>query len=379
MISAEGHGFRIPPLRFGAGAHREILAAAREHGDRILLVTDAHCRRIPEVNEIATELLGAGGAVFDEIPGEPTSDDVARGVAAWRDSEAEVVVGIGGGAVLDTAKAIAAMARHRGTILDYVGRDRLTHDRLPLLLAPTTAGTGSEVTRYIAVGDAATGAKLLVTDWRFLPDLASVDPRLVLGAPPRVTASSGVDALTHGIEAYVSRRHQPTADLFALRGIELIARGLRGAFARGTDLEARALTALGATYTGVAFSNSSVALVHGMSRPLGAYFHIPHGLANAMLLPSITAWSLPGDPGRYDDVGRALGLRSGEEIPHYLEALSTDLGIPRLGEAVDPARLTAVAPRMADAAIASGSPANNPRGATPDEIVDLYRQCLQVV
>ncbi len=376
MIVGESHGFRIPPLRIGAGAHGEIVTAARERGDRILLVTDAHCRRIPEVSAIASELLGVGGAVFDEIPGEPTSDDVARGVAFWRASEADVVVGIGGGAVLDTAKAIAAMARHPGAILDYVGRDRLTHDRLPLLLAPTTAGTGSEVTRYIAVGDAATGAKLLLTDWRFLPDLAIIDPCLVLGAPPRVTASSGIDALTHGIEAYVSRRHQPTADLFALRGIELLARGLRAAFAMGTDLEARTLTALGATYTGVAFSNSSVALVHGMSRPLGAYFHIPHGLANAMLLPDITAWSLPGDPRRYDDVARALGLRSGEEIPRYLQTLSTDLGIPRLGEVVDHARLAGFAPRMADDALASGSPANNPRAVSRDEIVELYKRCL---
>ncbi|HEV8632671.1 MAG TPA: iron-containing alcohol dehydrogenase [Chloroflexota bacterium] len=398
-------------LRVGVGAHRLIPDEAARLGQRVLVVSDPRCVRIPEVAVVVGELRRRASAfdLFTDIPGEPTTDEVSKGLEALRRIAADVVVGIGGGSVLDTAKAVAAMATNPGTIADYMGRDKLVHRRQPLVLAPTTAGTGSEATRYTVITatlsrhqrppqedepEAATtgtgsgtaqpsepqhgepSTKMLITDWTLLPDAAVVDPLLVVGSPPPVTAAAGVDALTHAIEAYVSQRRQPTADLFALGALRQLYPYLRRAFQDGSDLEARAQTAIGALHAGIAFCNASVALVHGMSRPIGARFHVPHGLANSMLLPAVTAWSLPGAPDRYRDVAAALGLAAAETLPEALARLSRDLGIPRLGEVVEPAQLRRVAPQMARDALASGSPQNNPRVPSESEIVELYERCL---
>ena len=341
--------------------------------ERALVVSDPNCARIPEVAALVAAL---GGRLFADVPGEPTTENVAAGVAALRELNADSVVGIGGGAALDTAKSVAVMATNPGGIADYMGIDRIGQSRLPLVLAPTTAGTGSEVTRYVAITEPSSNVKMLIGDWKMLADAAFVDPLLCVSAPPSVTASAGVDALTHAIEAYVSRRATPTTDLFALGALRQLYPNLRRAFADGADLDAREQTAIGALHAGVAFGNASVALVHGMSRPIGAYFHVPHGLANSMLLPTVTAWSIAGAPKRYADVARELGLAGADELPEALAQLGRDLRIPPLAEVVDAAELRRLAPRMARDAIASGSPGNNPRVPTEEEIVQLYGMCL---
>lgn len=376
----EAYELRLPGVvRAGLGAHRAIPDdVARLGARRVLCVSDANCARIPEVAATFAALRARVDALelFVDVPGEPTTDDVAAGLAALRRVDGQVVVGIGGGSVLDTAKAIAALATNPGTIGDYVGRDRLTRPRRPLVLAATTAGTGSEATRYTVITDPRTNVKMLVTDWMLLPDVAVCDPLLTVGSPPSVTASAGVDALTHAIEAYVSRRHQPTADIFALGAIRQLYPHLRPAFRDGHDLAARGQTALGALHAGIAFCNASVALVHGMSRPIGAHFHVAHGLSNAMLLATIAEWSLPAAPERYAAVAEAMGLATARELPGALDQLARDLGIPRLGAVVEAAALRARAGQMARDALASGSPANNPRVPTEDEIVALYERCL---
>lgn len=377
----EPYEFRLPAvLRVGVGAHRLIPAEVSRLGARrLLVVSDGNCARIPEVGALVEELRGRVEALelFVDVPGEPTSVEVDNGLAALgRLGSDALVLGVGGGAVLDTAKAVAALATNGGRIADYMGRDKLARPRLPLVLAPTTAGTGSEATRYTVITEPTTDVKMLITDWKLLPDVAVVDPLLVVGSPPAVTASSGVDALTHAIEAYVSQRRQPTADLFALGAIRQLYPALLAAFRDGRDLEARTSTLLGALHAGIAFCNSSVALVHGMSRPIGAHFHVAHGLSNSMLLPTITAWSLPAAPDRYRDLAVAMGLGSEQELPGALEKLAADLNIPRLGQVVDRARLLAAAPQMARDALASGSPQNNPRVPSADEIIALYERCL---
>jgi alcohol dehydrogenase class IV len=377
----EPYEFRLPAvLRVGVGAHRLIPAEVSRLGARrLLVVSDGNCARIPEVGALVEELRRRVEALelFVDVPGEPTSVEVDNGLAALgRLGSDALVLGVGGGAVLDTAKAVAALATNGGRIADYMGRDKLARPRLPLVLAPTTAGTGSEATRYTVITEPTTDVKMLITDWKLLPDVAVVDPLLVVGSPPAVTASSGVDALTHAIEAYVSQRRQPTADLFALGAIRQLYPALLAAFRDGRDLEARTSTLLGALHAGIAFCNSSVALVHGMSRPIGAHFHVAHGLSNSMLLPTITAWSLPAAPDRYRDLAVAMGLGSEQELPGALEKLAADLNIPRLGQVVDRARLLAAAPQMARDALASGSPQNNPRVPSADEIVALYERWL---
>jgi alcohol dehydrogenase class IV len=386
---ADFHEFRVPPVIYtGEGALARVPAEVqRLGGRRVLLVTDRVVGRQPFTAELVERLqeMGAAVAVFDDIPGEPTVQEVERGTAALWAHAADLVIGLGGGSAMDTAKAVAMMAANPGSIADYTGTGTFVAGRPPLIEIATTAGTGSEVTRFIAITDPASNVKMLITDARLIPDVAVADPLLTLGCPPSVTASTGLDALTHAIEAYVSRRANPTSDVLALSAIRLIGPALRRAWLDGTDREARRAMMLGALHAGIAFSNASVALVHGMSRPIGAYFHIPHGLSNAMLLPAVMRFSLPGALSRYAEIGRALGaagpdageMAAANAAVAAVEQLCRDLRVPRLSEAgIDPVRLRAVAPQMARDAIASGSPANNPQPATEADIVSLYLACL---
>ncbi|MBI2941950.1 MAG: iron-containing alcohol dehydrogenase [Chloroflexi bacterium] len=377
------HVVRVPPvIHSGEQTYQQVAAEARRLGTRVLVVTDRVVAALRETQEIvaAMHALGVPADVFDDVPGEPTTREVDAGLARLRESAADVVVAIGGGSVIDTAKAIAAMARHDGRVADYVGAGKLRNGRLSLVAAATTAGTGSEVTRFAVITDPETSVKMLISDPALIPDVAVADPLLTLSCPPRVTAATGLDALIHAIEAYVSRRATPTSDLFALAAIGLIARGIEPAWRDGQDRPARAAMMRGALYAGLAFSNASVALVHGMSRPVGAYFHVAHGISNAMLLAAVMRYSLDAAEARYAEIGRQLTgdpAATARDALAFVEQLTRALGIPRLSAGgVDPKRLRELAPRMARDAIASGSPGNNPRVPTEEEIVELYLECL---
>ncbi|HEY8597668.1 MAG TPA: iron-containing alcohol dehydrogenase, partial [Thermomicrobiales bacterium] len=235
------------------------------------------------------------------------------------------------------------------------------------------------------ITDPDTAVKMLITDDRLIPDVAIADPTLTYGCPRPVTASTGLDALTHAIEAYVSRRATPSSDLFALGAARQIGRSLERAWDDGADADARRAVMLGALHAGIAFSNASVALVHGMSRPIGAYFHVPHGIANAMLLPVVLRFSLSAAPERYRDLAAAIGVpmadqdvtSAGARLADWVAGLAQRLEVPSLrGYGLDPDAVRRVAPQMAADALASGSPANNPRLPTADEIVALYEQAL---
>lgn len=380
--------FHVPPIiRSGPGAYRQVVGDILDmQVSRVLVISDRNIVGAAPVQEVLDDLARAGVAlkIFTDVPGEPTTAEVDAGLASLQEFDARLVLAIGGGSVLDTGKAVSAMATNAGHIADYLGRDKLTTPPLPLVAVATTAGTGSEVTRYTVITDHGTDVKMLITDWTLLPRVAVADPLLTLGMPAWVTASTGIDALTHAIEAYVSRRATPTSDLFALGAVSDIARNLLLAW-RDDVPEARAAMMRGAMHAGIAFSNASVALVHGMSRPIGAMFHVPHGLANAMLLPEVTRYSLPGAPERYRDVAVAMGvarptddpLAAGEAAVEAISTLARAIEIPTLRQAgVDEARLRALAPKMAADALASGSPANNPRVPTESEIIDLYLRCL---
>jgi alcohol dehydrogenase class IV len=215
-----------------------------------------------------------------------------------------------------------------------------------------------------------------------IPQKAIIDPLLTLSMPRSLTAATGIDALTHAIEAYVSVKSQPMSDIFCLSAIELISGNLRQAWSNGNNIEARGKTMLGALQAGIAFTNSSVALVHGMSRPIGAYFHVPHGVSNAALLGVVTEFSLIGNPARYAHIAKAMGenvehltiLESADLAARSIKRLVKDVKIPSLQAlGVDREELDKLAPKMAEDAIASGSPANNPRQATNEEIIELYK------
>lgn len=386
---APSYEIHIPPLLLiGEGSHRRTLEAVQGLGlRRVLVVTDPVLRTLEYTRAILDDLQAAGlvVAVFDAVQREPTTIEVDGALAELRALGADGVLAIGGGSPMDTAKAAAAMATNPGHLRDYMGAHKLRQRRLPLVAVPTTAGTGSEVTHSAVIIDPETTVKMLILDWKLVPDAAVVDPLFTLSLPPRVTADSGVDALTHAIEAYISRRRNPTSAIFALAAVRAIATYLPRAFADGQDREARAEMMLAAHHAGIAFCNASVALVHAMSRPIGAYFGVAHGLANAMLLPAVMEYTAPAAPRLFRDLAEAFGLdvaglsdlAAAERFVAAIREFCQRLGVPTLaGAGLSPERVRAVAPAMAEAAIASGSAANNPRVPSAEEIVALYERAL---
>jgi alcohol dehydrogenase class IV len=267
-----------------------------------------------------------------------------------------------------------------------MGWGKIPREGRPVIAVPTTAGTGSEVTPFTIITDTKRDVKMLIGSPFLTPEMAIVDPQLTITLPPDTTATTGIDALTHAIEAYVSVKAQPMSDIFCLSAIELISSSLRTAWANGNDVEAREKTMLGALQAGIAFSNSSVALVHGMARPIGAYFHASHGASNAALLGAVMEFSVEGNSTRYAHVARAMGediyglsdLEAARRGTEAVKKLIKDIKIPSLRQlGVDKEKLDRLAPEMSDDAIASGSPANNPRQATKEQIIELYRVAYQ--
>lgn len=352
-------------------------------GTKALIVTDRNLTEMGFLSGIESSLDSEkiDHEVFDEVTAEPTLDYVEKGLDLYRRSKCDFIIALGGGSPIDTAKAVCIMASNPGVIQDYKGLDKVSSPGAPLIAIPTTAGTGSETTIFTIITDTRTNVKMLIGSPFILPSVALVDPLLTASSPPSVTAATGVDALTHAIEAYVSVKAQPMSDVFALSAIKLLSENLRQAWANGDNLEARSLTMLGAFQAGVAFSNSSVALVHGMSRPIGAYFHAPHGLSNAVLLAPVVEFSISGNPKRYADIARAMGekveglgvMEGASKASKAVRELVRDIKIPALATlGVTREKLKTVVGKMADDAIASGSPGNNPRKATKEEIVELY-------
>ncbi|MBS4100705.1 iron-containing alcohol dehydrogenase [Tsukamurella paurometabola] len=369
-------------LTVGGGALADSGRLVKDLGfSRPVVVTDAFLSAQGTVARLVAALTGAGCevSVFDGTVPDPTTDSLGPGLAVVREHSADCVIGLGGGSPLDTAKALAVLAAGGGAMRDYKAPTVTVGPALPVIAIPTTAGSGSEATQFSIITDSASDEKMLCPGPAFLPVAAIVDYELTLSMPARLTADTGVDALTHAIEAYVSRKANPFADGFALTAISTIAANIRAVYADGADRPAREAMMLAATQAGIAFSNSSVALVHGMSRPIGAHFHVAHGLSNAMLLPAVMRYSVGSAPSRYADCARAYGLVGetdealGQALVAAIEQLCSDLAVPTpRAYGIDRARWVELAPLMAEQALASGSPGNNPRVPGADEIVALY-------
>ncbi|HSZ26567.1 MAG TPA: iron-containing alcohol dehydrogenase [Chthoniobacterales bacterium] len=370
-------------LRIGSGAFaqtREVLQILELHHP--LIVTDQFLRKLG-LARMLSESLSAWGhpRIFSETVPDPTVAAVKAGVQFLKNGEHDCVIGLGGGSSIDTAKAIAVLAVHGGQMRDYKAPHDQNESGLPIIAIPTTAGTGSEATRYTIVTDEETGEKMLCIGLGYLPIAALVDFELTLTKPMRLTADTGVDSLTHAIEAYVSRRANAFADSFALTAMRAIWMNLPSAYFEPQNRAAREAMMLAATQAGIAFSNSSVALVHGMSRPIGAKFHVPHGMSNAMLLPAVTEFSISAAVERYAECARVMGMVRAEgandeavsELVRNLHQLNRKLKVPTPGEfGIDRRAWEVSIPSMVQQALASGSPANNPRVPSEDEIERLY-------
>ena len=372
-------------LRVGAGASRELPETLGELGlSRPLVVTDPFMVECGYAGQLRAGLDAASIAhgVFADCVPDPTTDSVAQALAALHDGGHDCVVALGGGSSLDTAKALAVLAEREWPMRAY----KVPHvidSGLPIVAIPTTAGTGSEATRVAVITDTETHEKMLCMGLGLMPVAALVDYELTLSMPYRLTADTGIDSLCHALEAYVSRKANPFTDSVALTAMRSINQHLRTACAQPDNREAREAMMLAATQGGMAFANASVTLIHGMSRPIGALFHVPHGLSNAMLLPEITAWSVSAAQARYADCARHMGMASTgdkdavavDKLVEGLRQLCADLSVPGPSAfGIAEADWFGSLETMAEQALASGSPANNPRIPEAADIVALYER-----
>lgn len=349
-----------------------------------LVVTDRGLVKTP-VFPLVTGALEAAdisyGVFSDTVP-DPELPHVEAGAAAFRAGAYDGFIGLGGGSAMDTAKAINLLLHSGGDISAWRVPKAPAMKVLPLVCIPTTAGTGSEVTRGIVVTDPDTHEKMVFMGLACVPSAAVIDPALTAGLPFRVAADTGLDALTHAMEAYVSRKRNPHSDVLALSAMRLIGGNIVEACTARTA-GAREAMMLAAAQAGIGFSNASVGLVHGMSRPIGSFFGMPHGTSNAVLLCAVTGFSIPAAPERYADCARAIGFANGtdntdaacERLLRGLAGMARELKVPTLSEfGVAHDDYFARIPLMAEQALASGSPNNNPRLASVDEIAVIYEQ-----
>ena len=327
-------------VEYGLGAAGRAGAEAATLGKRALIVTDPGVRDAGLVAPVARSLEEAGlsSAVFAEIEPNPRAETVTRGAAACAAVEADVIVAVGGGSAIDSAKAISAVARFGGTAFDYEGLELVPGPAIPLIAIPTTAGTGSEVTMWAIITDPATHHKMPLGSIHFAPRVALVDPLVTLSLPPTLTATTAIDALTHAIEGYTARCSNPVSDALALYAVELIAGSIDLAVSDGSDREARSALMLGSLLAGIAFGNSDTAAVHSLAEAVGGARDVPHGMANAIFLPFVVRHNQPAVPGKTARLGRAMGLdtarlpvdEAGTATVAALFDLIDRLGVPAL-------------------------------------------------
>lgn len=367
----------------GPGALDMAEQALKGLGKKALIVTDqvmiqlGNCAKV----EAALRNQGVEYAVYPEILGEPTDTMIENGLKAYREQGCDFLVALGGGSPIDSMKAIGALAVHGGNISDYMGKV-IDVEMPPMAAIPTTAGTGSEATQFTIITDTKKNVKMLLKGKVLMPGLAIIDPQFTMTAPPGITAATGLDALCHALEAYTSRKAQTLSDTFALSAVKRIFKYLPVAFKDGGNGEARAQMSVAALEAGIAFNNASVTIIHGMSRPIGAMFHVAHGLSNAMLLKPCLAFALEGAYDRFGALGRAIGAASdadtdreaSEKFLAAVEAVTKELGTPDLaGYGIDRDQFFGLIDKMAYDAMDSGSPQNTMREVTQEDVRQIYR------
>ena len=369
----------------GGGSRREaagLLSALDAH--HTLLVVDPYFRTADFLMEIRASLdrNGIANDVFSDLQSDPTDQNVRSGTERFRALGADSILAIGGGSALDVAKMIGVASTNGEPLSRFQGYYRIPNPGPPVVAMPTTAGTGSEATKVAVITDTERNVKMMILDAKLMPAAAIVDYELTMSMSKPLTAHVGVDALTHGIEAYVSSKANPLTDPVALSSIKKIHANLKTAWMDPGNAQAREAMSVAALQGGLAFTNSSVCLVHGMSRPLGLLFRLPHGLSNSVLLPTVTRFSWPGSKARYAEVARGVGIASGkhsdesacEALSAWLDELNAELHVPRLRECCggDLEKFRATLPKMAADALESGSPQNNPVVPAANQIIELF-------
>lgn len=368
----------------GALQSIESKTAIKAAGKKALIVTGpvmvrlGNCKKV----EVILEELAIDYEIFSDITGEPNDVMIEEGLKAYKSGKCDFIIGLGGGSPLDAMKAIGALVENNKGIASYMGK--VIDVKMPPMIAiPTTAGTGSEATQFTIITDTKKDIKMLLKGKCLMPTIAIVDPQFTMTAPPEVTAATGLDALCHAVEAYTSRKAQTMTDTFAKSAVERIFKYLPTCFKDGSNVEARVQMSVAALEAGVAFNNASVTIIHGMSRPIGALFHVAHGISNAMLMKECLGFALSGTYDRFGDLGRLIGAATDadsdeEAAKKFLDAvvaLTKELEIPTLAEyGIDRDEFFKVIDKMAGDAMDSGSPSNTAREVTKEDVIEIYKK-----
>lgn len=371
---------------FGIGAANEAGDLMRSlGGSKTMIVTDAFlakCGMAVQIQEILQK-SGIDSFVFGGAEPNPTDKNVAAGVESFRANGCNSILSLGGGSSHDCAKGIAMVATNGGTIHDYEGIDKSCKPLMPLMAINTTAGTASEITRFCIITDTSRHVKMAIVDWRVTPQIAINDPELMKGMPPALTAATGMDALTHAIEAYVSTNANPLTDAAAIMAIKMINHYLPKAVANGSYMKARDNMAYGQYLAGIAFNNASLGYVHAMAHQLGGYYNLPHGVCNAVLLPHVMKFNLIGNIARFQKIAETLeSVKDGMTPTEAAEAgiaavkeMSVRLGIP------ENLKVLGVKPEdfeiMAENAKKDVCCLTNPRTATKEQVIEIFRSAYE--
>ncbi|HJC50127.1 MAG TPA: iron-containing alcohol dehydrogenase [Candidatus Anaerostipes avistercoris] len=367
----------------GEGALNQSKESLQKLGKKALIVTDDMMIKLGNI-DLVQEVLDDAEieyVIYSEINSEPCDYMIEKGAVIYQEEACDFLIALGGGSPIDSMKAIGTVVSAGGSINDYIGK--IIMDDLPAMCAiPTTAGTGSEATQFTIINNTKENIKMLLKGPTLMASLAIIDPIFTMTAPPSVTAATGLDALCHAVEAYTSVKAFPMTDTVAKSAVARIFENLYVCYEDGENMEARTQMAIAALEAGIAFNNSSVTIIHGMSRPIGALYHIAHGLSNAMLLDKCLRFAVEGCPDRFCDLAKCIGvykegMNTEEGAGEFIKAVSElcrKLKIQTLEEyGVDKGDFYANIDKMANDAIASGSPANTRRNPTKEDIVQLYK------
>jgi alcohol dehydrogenase class IV len=381
------HALSLPgSLTFGVGTVETVAERVREFGKRkILIITDKGVVGAGLLEKVLTPLEQAGmqAHIFDQIEPNPRDHTVNKALEFAKKRECELIIGLGGGSPIDAAKAVGVLMTNPEPLQDYLRGTAVKNPPTPLIAIPTTSGTGSEVTQFSVVTDTERSFKAGMGSPLLIPKVAIVDPSLMESMPSSLAAATGMDALTHAVEAFVSMNSQPFSDALALHAIRLIGTFLRPSVANGSDREARTQMAMASTLAGVAFSNAGVGLVHAMAHPLGGRFDVPHGVANAILLPSVMRFNLIARLEKFAHVAQALGekveglsaLDAGKKAVEAVSQLNADIGIPaRLSEVN--VKAEGLSQAAADAMNMKRAMGCNPRAVKQEEVEKLFREAF---
>lgn len=372
-------------IHYGLQVFKKVGEEAALMGKKVLVISDKVMEKLKYVERCKNNLSmkGIESAVYLGVESEPLDTYVSEALDIFIEEECDSIISLGGGSCIDTAKAVAILVTNGGNIEDYVKKD-ITVKPVPHIAIPTTAGTGSEATDVTVITNTKNDIKMMIKQPLLMPNVAIVDSLLTHSSPKEVTAATGIDALSHAVEAYLSKRSHPFTDMIARSAMSYISKNIITAYNDGENKDSRKNMSIGSLKAGIAFSNSSVALVHGMSRPIGALFGVPHGFSNAMLLPAVLEFNKDYCINRLADIGRIFDASMEEESDkdvadfavQYIKNLCLKLNIPNLREWGIPEQdFHNSLAKMAEDALASGSPANNPRVPTKEEIKQLYTIC----